>query len=321
MSSDADRNRPPLISVAICTRNRARLLSGAVESVLSQLDCKTQLTIIDNGSTDETPALLAEFARRNPMVRSYLEPRLGIGHARNSAMVNSPGDWVLFLDDDDTAEPGWLAAYRSFLESPPSANIAVVGGRIIPNYETTPPRWWTKGDGGLDLGPLPRRFESRAGPWSCNAAYRRDAVQKIGGFNPSLGRKGAFYGAHEESDVYIRLLEAGYEAWYLPEARILHLIQGERLRAAWHCRTEYAQGRSAAIMRGARCPSPTSHLFFSLRHTVVGVLHITLLILATVVTLPFAHGRRSIRSLTRALRKAGFIRQLWTNQLNPERRL
>lgn len=315
MTYDVGRNRSPLISVAICTRNRAKLLPRAVQSILPQLTEETELIVVDNASTDETPAILSSLVQRNPAVRVILESRLGLGFARNTAIDQAPGEWVLFLDDDDTAEPGWLAAYQSFLASPPSPNIGVVGGRVIPNYEVTPPRWWMKGDGGLDLGAVPRRFETRAGPWGCNAAYRRSAVQKIGGFNAMLGRRGAFNGAHEDSDVYLRLREGGYEAWFIPDARILYTIQAERLRAGWRLKTEYAQGRSAAIMWGTQHPNRGSHFLFSVLQSMIGLLHIPILLLATVVALPFAHGRRSIRSFTRALRKAGFIRQLWTEQL------
>jgi hypothetical protein len=48
---------------------------------------------------------------------------------------------VLFLDDDATAEPGWLAAYQRFLSAPPSEKIAVVGGAVVNEYEVPPPKW------------------------------------------------------------------------------------------------------------------------------------------------------------------------------------
>ena len=74
----------PLITVAICTRNRAKYLLRAVESVLPQLTDKTELLVVDNASSDDTPAVAARLAAAHPRVKVWREPNPGICFARNS---------------------------------------------------------------------------------------------------------------------------------------------------------------------------------------------------------------------------------------------
>ena len=128
----------PLITVAICTHNRAASLEKAVRSVLRQMTGDTELLIIDNASTDDTPVVAAQLVAANPRVEVVREDELGLSAARNAALKKARGQFVLFLDDDATAEPDWLAAYQRFLSAPPSAKIAVVGGAVFSEFEIPP---------------------------------------------------------------------------------------------------------------------------------------------------------------------------------------
>src|SRR5205807_9766350 len=114
----------PLITVAICTRNRAASLQKAVDSVLPQLSEDIELLIVDNASTDNTPEVAMHLAAANRQVTVCLEDEVGLSAARNKALLQARGQYVLFLDDDAVAEPGWLAAYHQFLSAPPSGRIA-----------------------------------------------------------------------------------------------------------------------------------------------------------------------------------------------------
>src|SRR5438477_12601315 len=81
-----------LITVAVCTRNRASSLEAAVKSVIPQLTCETELLIIDNASTDDTPKIAEQFAKTHSMVRIWREERLGISFARNAALQQAAGE-------------------------------------------------------------------------------------------------------------------------------------------------------------------------------------------------------------------------------------
>src|SRR5712691_580177 len=94
---------PPLVTVAICTRNRAPFLEQAVRSVLAQIHDDTEILIVDNASTDETPRVAAALAATNGCVTVRRELSPGIIIARNAALANARGHFVLFLDDDEVA--------------------------------------------------------------------------------------------------------------------------------------------------------------------------------------------------------------------------
>ena len=113
----ARRARPPsialmpdpttmLVTVYIPTKNRLQLLSAAVDSVLAQTHRELELIVVDDGSTDGTPAYLAEKAAQDPRLRFLRhEASRGGPAARNAAIVASRGAFVTGLDDDDTFEP------------------------------------------------------------------------------------------------------------------------------------------------------------------------------------------------------------------------
>ena len=80
----------PLITVAICTRNRAASLQKAVDSVLPQLSEDIELLIVDNASTDNTPEVAMHLAAANRQVTVCLEDEVGLSAARNKALSNDP---------------------------------------------------------------------------------------------------------------------------------------------------------------------------------------------------------------------------------------
>ena len=90
------------------------LLERAVRSVLPQMNGYAELLIVDNASTDDTPTVAAQLAAANPRVKVVRVEELGISLARNAALKMACGQFVLFFDDDETAEPDWLATYQRF---------------------------------------------------------------------------------------------------------------------------------------------------------------------------------------------------------------
>jgi GT2 family glycosyltransferase len=307
----------PFISVAICTRNRAPLLEKAAHSVLAQLTAATDLLIVDNASTDDTYDRAAALAASNPSVTVYRESQLGLSAARNTALQVARGDYVVFLDDDAVAEPGWLAAYQSFLAAPPSESIAVVGGAVFPCYEAPPPKWLGAGSGELNLGAVAKRVSAHGGPWGGNSAYRRDAVMRIGLFDTRLGRKGASLGAHEECELNQRLQDAGYEVWWLPQARIQHLVPAVRVRLGWSLRSQFSLGRSTAIMRLRRMPGTLHRIRYRMVRLLLAPFHCAAHLLLALVCFPFQHGRLAVVALMHAARIAGMARELAAGWLRP----
>lgn len=116
-----------LVSVVLPTRNRAHLLPRAVHSVLQQANVHVELVVVDDGSTDDTAAVLA--AIDDPRLVVLQGSGTGAAAARNLALRHATGDIVAFADDDNIMAPGWLAAAAGHLRAHEST-AAVYGAQI-----------------------------------------------------------------------------------------------------------------------------------------------------------------------------------------------
>lgn len=296
------------ITIAICTRNRAALLKKAVQSVLTQADDNVEILIVDNGSTDDTAKIAAEFADNDARVKFFHEPQTGLSIARNTALQRASGDWIIFLDDDAEVEPGWLAAYENFFSNLPAAKIAVAGGAVMPEYEIPPPKWMNAG-GKLELGPKPFCFKRGENPWECNCGYRRDVALRAGGFDARLGHCGDASGAREGADLNIRLQDAGYEIWWLPGAPIRHRVHAGRMNLRWVLHSAFNEGRAIAIHR-VKLRGSGSRRFYIAGRVLVAPFHCAIQLLVALVTFPFQNGRRAMKAMTRAVSIMSFTREL-----------
>ncbi len=103
-----------LVSVYMPTKNRVELLRRAVDSVLQQPYRELELWVVDDGSTDATPQYLREASAADPRLRVIRnEVSLGAPRSRNLAIRQARGEFITGLDDDDSFEPGRLAALVS----------------------------------------------------------------------------------------------------------------------------------------------------------------------------------------------------------------
>jgi len=98
----------PTISVILPTRNRADLVTRAIESVLAQTYPNWELVIVDDGSSDATPGVLDRH--EDPRIVRHRADGVGAPSARNLGLELATGDWVTFVDDDNVMHPGWLRA-------------------------------------------------------------------------------------------------------------------------------------------------------------------------------------------------------------------
>ncbi|MDR0499513.1 MAG: glycosyltransferase [Holophagales bacterium] len=97
-----------MISVLMLTYNRHALVGRAVESVLAQTFRDFEYIIVDNGSTDNSGAIVDEYAKRDSRIRVIHRERGNIGSGRNAALDAAGGEYIAFIDDDDWCEPDFL---------------------------------------------------------------------------------------------------------------------------------------------------------------------------------------------------------------------
>ena len=288
----------PLITVALCTRNRAASLERAVRSVIPQLDADTRLVIVDNGSTDNTAEVVAALRRDCFAVHYVREERPGIPVARNRALVESTGRYVLFFDDDEVVAPDWVAAYREFLTSRDAERAGCVGGPYFPEHAIPQPAWLEPNYGFFDLH-LPRQITPAGkNPVAGNCAYARETVLALGGFAENLPR-------HEDSELSERLRRAGHEVWWLPEARVRHLIPASRFawRAQWNLWR--ADGRATPHLRLTTISSPTKRRRWLLLRFFTGTGQALLQSFLALGAILIGRRRNAARLLLRVARNGG----------------
>jgi len=239
-------------SVVICTHNRAAELARAVEGALPEArGCSAEVLVVDNASTDETPARLAELAREGaPTLRVVCEPRLGLSAARNRGLVEARGDVVAFLDDDAVPRPGWL---RALLAPYNARNVACVGGCIRLHFLAPPPPWLPPALhhalGAFDPGGAARelRYGHENYPYGGNISFRGTDARARGGFSTHIGLRGRRQLQHEETDLCYRLEQAGGAIHYTPAAVVDHWVLPDRLRPEWFLARHWQGGQSAAL--------------------------------------------------------------------------
>lgn len=301
-----------LITVAICTRNRAAFLERAIRSVLPQLSSDTELLVVDNASTDDTRQVCERLARETGVVVYLSEPKLGLSAARNTAINKASGIYVLFLDDDATAETGWLNSYRDFLINPPSSKIAVVGGAVIPFYDRHPPKWITPGHNRFDLGNQPLRLTG-SGLMGGNSVYDRAAVMAVGLFDERLGYKGNQNTPREETELQDRLIKTGWECWWLPGAAIQHFVPAERLTIKAMTHSNFNAGRAAAIHRLKSTHSVGQRLGLRFGRLFISPFHIIINLMLALLMFVFWKKKQAVAALCRCTRAAGWARQVISN--------
>jgi glucosyl-dolichyl phosphate glucuronosyltransferase len=240
-------------SVVICTHDRADVLADAVDGAVVETRAAGggEVIVVDNASTDGTPAVLGELGRRHgDAVRAVHEPRLGLSTARNRGLAEARGDVVAYLDDDAVPRPGWLAALATPYRDP---RVVAVGGRIVLRFPDAPPAWLDPALydilSAYDLGAAPCtvRYGEATYPFGANISFRTEAARRLGGFSPTVGPIGRHQLVFDETDLCYRLEHAGGDIRYAPDAVVDHRVMPERLSPEWLLRRHATGGESAAV--------------------------------------------------------------------------
>ncbi len=244
----------PRVTVVVCTHNRAERLGPCLESLAAQqLPAQDlEIVLIDDGSTDSTPEVCTRFARRLPHLRIIRQPNAGLGAARERGWRAGRAAVIAFLDDDAEAPPEWLAtALDRFDHNASRADApAVLGGPTHGRWETPRPAWL---DDRLAAwltvwAPFKEYRESASGHMfvGANMFFLRSALEKVGGFDARLGRRGSSLLSHEESELWTRLADAGHLAAYDPQVWVWHFVPASRCKRSWFFSRIHWEGVSMA---------------------------------------------------------------------------
>ena len=224
----------PEVSVLIPTYNRLSYLMEAIASVCAQTHKDWEAIIVDDGSTDETPTVAAQF---KPPIRYIYQPNQGVSVARNRAFRESTGEFIVFLDSDDCLLPNALEVLSRALRENPTTEIVYSNGYIIndigervaqlSDYRQTPVEDTLE----FFINQTPVDIHS-------TMLRRANLAALDGPFDEKMI-------GYEDRDLFIRLKAAGCHFLYVPEFTCCYRFHGGNKSAP---KSEWAQRRRQSLI-------------------------------------------------------------------------
>lgn len=174
----------PSVSVIIPCYNCARTLPGSIESVLAQEDIQAQIVLIDDGSTDNTPALMQEFHSRYPD-RILLASQTGKGPAaaRNLGMGLVSTEYIAFLDSDDMWSPDKLREQIAYMARHPECGLSHTGAVMVDAEDRQIRRMKSRE---AFTGQCFEKMLESNGLITSTVCIRRDVIERCGLFDTAL---------------------------------------------------------------------------------------------------------------------------------------
>jgi glycosyltransferase involved in cell wall biosynthesis len=302
-------------TVLICTYNRADFLGGTLDSLAAMKvtpPLRWDILVVDNNSNDHTADLVRSRMASFPVPLRYLfEAKQGKSYALNTGLAASPSSIIAFTDDDVRVAPEWLtrivAAFKTH-------NCDYVGGRVLPRWEAPPPRWLPSENSRLwaplailDYGPAPMKYGQRI-PLGVNMAVKKSAIDRIGGFDPRMGRQGNTLLGQEQREWCLRAHAAGLVGYYVPDIVVQHWVPRDRLSKRYFRRWFYWRGISRARLYAQmgldmESPAQTRHDFTQVPHLAGVPRYLFRTAAASIVS--------SLRARVRGDAAAAFDYELW----------
>ena len=242
-------------SVVIATHNRSALLAGTLRSFTHQTTREPwELIVVDNASTDATADVVQQLARTFPVPLRYVsEPIPGKYRALNRGIRLASGSIIAATDDDAVVAPDWLETAQQSLSR---LQCDFVGGPVRPIWGGPRPGWLPERSGLhwkvialQDHGTKTREYGCGISwPLGVNVAYRRDAFDRAGLFDPDLGRVAGTLRNQAQREWHLRARAAGLRGFYVPEMIVDHHVPTARLTRQYFRRWCYWHGISRVLL-------------------------------------------------------------------------
>lgn len=244
------------VTVIVCTRDRASLLRRVLESMTALIVPDRlcwEILVVDNGSEDDTPDVVASFAAQLP-VACVTASEPGLSNARNVGVRHARGRHIVWTDDDVRVDGNWLAAYVSAFRAFPDG--VVFGGSSTPILEEPTPAWFHESQSELK-GLLAYRNPSGLAhrltvngqlPYGLNYAIRAEE-QRVHPYDPMLGVAPGRRRGGEELQVIKKILATGAAGYWVPDAKVFHIIPAARQTLEYVKLYYKAQGEANAVLR------------------------------------------------------------------------
>lgn len=235
----------PLISILICTKDRAEELEQTVPNLARQLEGRDDVEVwaVDNGSSDRTPELIQSFLKEYPWLHTLRVESRGKSRALNAAMPETEGEILLTTDDDVRFEPGWLDEMTAGIRD--GKYEGAVGRISVPPDRDHP--WMSDVHRSL-MAATTHYPKTGAGDLvGASMAFHRRVLNAVPQFDPDLGPTGL--GFYEDTLYSHQLKRAGFRLAYCHEAVCWHHFKLDRLERPAFLRRGLAQGQSEGHVR------------------------------------------------------------------------
>jgi glycosyltransferase involved in cell wall biosynthesis len=236
------------LSVVIPCYNGADLLANQLRALANQsYSGPWELIVADNGSTDQSPSIVREFARNMDNLRLVdASGRRSAAHARNVGVTAASGDGILFLDHDDEAAPGYLSAMSAAL-----SEHDFVAARV--ETKKLNPAWVQK-----SRGPQPEGLRAYRNPpflphaGGCALGFKRYVYDMVGGLDER-------FTTCEDTDFCFRVQLKGVALHFVPEA-VVHYRYRHTLRDLFRQAIAYSEGNVEIYKEYRPRGMPETHL-------------------------------------------------------------
>ena len=268
-----------ICSVCIATYKRPELLDRLLTSLEEQVlpdNVELEIIVVDNDCVRSAAPVIARHDDRKPLSCHYfIQPQKNISMARNMAVANARGAYLLFIDDDERATSSWAAA---LLEAAGRYRADVVFGPVFPAFDNEAPEWIRK-RGWLLVGdtiPKAPTGSEALGTWAGNCLVKASILKGISGpFDPEYGDTGG-----EDTELFNRLKRRGarliycneacvFEHWPLSRTRLSYLLRRGLTGGNIHTRRVIAFARRKGSVRMVMLGKAVAFGFLSLALAIV----------------------------------------------------
>jgi glycosyltransferase involved in cell wall biosynthesis len=255
-----------LLTIAVCSYNRANRLPSLIDALRSQ-ECTVpfEIVVIDNNSSDNTQQVVKKLADSGDIPLRYVkETKQGIVHARNCALnISRESTFLAFIDDDELPGPTWIKAAVDALDR---EGAECVGGEIQVRFAANQQPVWLTDEllgflGENSFGNEPFWIVDRSTPvWSGNIAYRTSVFRNGLKFDSRYNREGESIGGGEDAMMFDVLLKSGMKIRYRPDMVVEHFVEAWKLKRRYFIKLHFIAG-----MRFGRYDTG------EYEHTIIGV--------------------------------------------------
>jgi glucosyl-dolichyl phosphate glucuronosyltransferase len=234
-----------ILTVVICTRNRARLFEYCIRSLIEQKvnDKSFSLIVVDNNSSDDTVKMFDKYKSSFIDAKYIVENNIGLSYARNAAIKQCTTDWIGFIDDDAIASSDWIQVIFEIIKN---YKYDIFGGIYLPWYLDGRVSWY-KDEYASNTAwikhkeiVLLEKDELSGG----NCVFKKTVFNKYL-FNIALGHRGNGIGYGEETEIQNKLRNEGARIGFVPNMVIYHYVPLYKQKMSYFYMKSYARGRDS----------------------------------------------------------------------------